>query len=153
MQAAVPLSIAFALPLFALAACGAADGVCGPMTGRVAQVRDGDTIVLVDGEVVRYLGIDTPERDACFGDDARLANAALVAGVDVVLEDDVRCRDVYDRRLAYVSVKDGDVGTWLLERGFAKVEIIPPNQAREVEYRAAAEAARAARRGLWGSCR
>ncbi len=138
--------------LFWLAACGA-ESPCGELSGLVAQVRDGDTIVLDSGEVVRYLGIDTPERDACYGDTARVANLQMVAGARVELTDDIRCRDVYDRRLAYVSSQSEDIGASLLARGFARLEIIPPNEARATEYRELAEAARAAGRGLWGACR
>jgi micrococcal nuclease len=116
-------------------------------------VRDGDTIVLDSGEVVRYLGIDTPEHDACYGDAARAANVRLVAGVDVALTDDIRCRDVYERRLAYVSAGGEDVGALLLARGLARLDIIPPNDARADAYRELADAARAGGRGLWGACR
>ncbi len=126
---------------------------CGVSAGSVAQVRDGDTIVLADGEVIRYLSVDTPERDACFGAEARAANVEMVAGADIVLDDDVRCRDVYGRRLAYVSVDGVDVGAKLLERGFARLDVIPPNDARAEEYKRLAEAARSAGRGLWAACR
>ena len=138
--------------LVSLAACGA-ESPCGEAYGRVAEVRDGDTIVLESGEIVRYLGIDTPERDACFGAEARAANVQLVAARLVELADDLRCRDVYDRRLAYVSTGGEDVGALLLGRGFARLDIIPPNEARAAAYRELAEAARVAGRGLWGTCR
>lgn len=136
----------------ALVRCGEV-GACGPADGRVAHVRDGDTVVLADGEVVRYLGVDTPERGACFGAEAAQANATLVVDADVGLADDMRCRDVYARRLAYVSVGGTDVGAWLLERGYARLDVIPPNDARATDYRRLAEGARAAARGLWGACR
>ncbi len=32
----------------------------------VTRVIDGDTIELSNGKRVRYIGIDTPERDECF---------------------------------------------------------------------------------------
>ncbi|HSI06483.1 MAG TPA: thermonuclease family protein [Myxococcota bacterium] len=138
--------------LLLVTACGV-ESPCGPADGRVAAVRDGDTIVLESGEVVRYLGVDTPERDACYGDAARSANMRLVNGATVELTDDIRCRDVYDRRLAYVSAAGEDVGASLLARGFARVDIIPPNDARADAYRELADAARAGGRGLWGACR
>lgn len=133
--------------------CAGTDEVCGPSRGRVTQVRDGDTVVLDDGDVVRYLGIDTPERDVCYGDVAWQANARVVAGAELTLEDDVRCRDRYDRRLSYVSIAGIDVGAWLLGQGLARLEVISPNDTREAEYRRIVEEARAAGRGLWTACR
>jgi len=138
--------------LLVLTACGA-ESPCGPHGGRVAVVRDGDTVVLESGEVVRYLGVDTPEHGDCFGEAARTANAAFVGGAVVELTDDILCRDVYERRLAYVSVAGDDIGAALLARGFARVAIVPPNDARADLYRELAAAARAGGRGLWGACR
>ncbi len=75
----------------------------------VYEVVDGDTIqVLIDGkfEIVRYFGVDTPERgDNCFRD-ATERNRRLIGG-HVMLLPDSRDRDSFDRLLRYVFKSDG----------------------------------------------
>ena len=70
------------------AGCGGASP-CGPERGVVADVVDGDTIVLESGERIRYLLVDTPEstggKDDCYGREARTFNAQLVQGKEVTL--------------------------------------------------------------------
>lgn len=138
-----------------LAACDA--GVCGPSSGVVAEVVDGDTITLESGERVRYLLVDAPEstggRNDCFGDSAARLNRDLVLGRAVALEYDAVCDDRYGRRLAYVTVDGVEIGRLLVERGHGCVlHVSPAGDDRVAEYRALEAAARAARRGLWGSC-
>jgi micrococcal nuclease len=66
----------------------------------VKRVIDGDTIVLNNGEKVRYIGIDTPERDEDYYNKAKEFNKKLVEGKTVRLETDVQQRDRYGRLLA-----------------------------------------------------
>jgi endonuclease YncB( thermonuclease family) len=54
-------------------------------TATVAKVVDGDTIELSDGRKVRYIGINTPERDQPYYQEAAEANRRLVDGKDVQL--------------------------------------------------------------------
>jgi len=136
---------------------GCAEAPCGPATGVVSEVVDGDTIVLASGERVRYLLVDTPESTGghhdCFGDTAARFNRDLVLGRTVELSYDAVCDDRYERTLAYLRVDGSDVGRVLLERGYGCVLHIPPaGDDRVGDYRAAEAEARRARRGLWGSC-
>ena len=68
---------------------------------RVAHVVDGDTIKLESGEVVRYIGIDTPETVdprkpvQCFGKEASEKNKELVEGKEVRLVKDTSETDKY----------------------------------------------------------
>ena len=141
----------------ALAACDGGGGSdCGPTSGRVARVIDGDTIELESGEGIRYLMVDTPENTTsveCYGPEATAFNADLVEGKDVEIEYDAECEDRYDRLLAYVSVDGREVNSLLVERGFACVLYIPPNGTdREAEFDALEATARSESRGLWGAC-
>ncbi len=68
----------------------------------MAQVIDGDTIVIEGGHHVRYIGIDASERDEPLYREAKEANGALVKGKTVRLERDVSDRDRYGRLLRYV---------------------------------------------------
>jgi micrococcal nuclease len=64
-------------------------------TATVAQVVDGDTVELTDGRRVRYIGINTPERDQPYYQEATEANRQLVGGKDVQLEFDAETFDEF----------------------------------------------------------
>ena len=93
---------------------------------RVVRVIDGDTIdVRIDGAAddvrVRYVGINTPERDEpCFRD-ATDANSSMVAGREVTMVRDTSDTDRYGRLLRYIYVGDVFVNRVLIEQGYAEV--------------------------------
>ena len=142
-----------------------------PTEAEVRRVVDGDTIELRDGRLVRYIGIDAPEsrrrarpgdREWRAGEGARWvadpepfaeaateANRHLVAGRRVRLEYDVQTHDRFGRLLAYVYVGDTMVNAQLLREGMAQLLTIPPDVTYAAHFRALAEEAREARRGLW----
>jgi len=102
--------------------------------GLAVFVFDGDTILLKNGDRVRYLGIDTPEirHDGQESDymayAARKFNRSLVLDKKIKLEFDTQKKDTYRRLLAYVYLKNGEmVNTLLLERGLARVMFQNPN--------------------------
>ncbi|MCY4539345.1 MAG: thermonuclease family protein, partial [Chloroflexi bacterium] len=116
---------------------------------QVTRVIDGDTIdVLLNGKTVRirYLQINTPERDEpCFNESTQ-ANAELVSGKTVRLLPDVELVDPFGRLLRYVYVGDVMVERALVEGGYAEVVLYPPNDAHYDEFlRLEAEAAAAGR--------
>jgi endonuclease YncB( thermonuclease family) len=94
-------------------------------TARVAEIVDGDTITarLEDGRtlLVRYFGIDTPERgERCFRE-ATDRNEMLVAGKTVLLLTDERLEDTNGRLLRYIFLEDGtSVDATLVAEGFAE---------------------------------
>ena len=141
--------------MVALGACSGED-TCGPTSGTVARVVDGDTIELTSGERIRYLMVDTPESTTtveCFGPEAAAFNADLVEGEAVEVEYDTECTDQFDRLLGYVRVGGREINTLLVERGFACMLYIPPNgRDREEEFESLEAVARAENRGLWGAC-
>ena len=115
----------------------------------MAKVVDGDTIELTDGRRVRYIGINTPERDQPYYEEATAANRQLVDGKDVQLEFDQDTFDQYGRSLAYVWVDGQMVNFTMLNQGFANAFTVPPNVKYEAEFRQAEREAREAGRGLW----
>lgn len=134
----------------------------GTTAAVVIEVVDGDTIRVrtADGvtDTVRILGVDTPETKhpekpvECFGSEASAFTEARLLGAEVTLVDDVEPRDIYDRRLASVVIDGGRFEMELLAGGYARLLVIPPNEAHA---RAGLEAeldARRAGRGLWGVC-
>jgi endonuclease YncB( thermonuclease family) len=99
----------------------------------VTKVLDGDTIVLENGDIVRYLGIDAPEAGKKAGGpefyarEATRYNKQLVLMKRVRLEFDVEKKDSYGRLLAYVHVKNIFVNGELVRLGYARAMIKPPN--------------------------
>ncbi len=123
----------------------------------VRWVIDGDTIVLENGQKVRYAGINAPEiphedePGEPFGREALKRNIRLVKGKRVLLEIAEEPRDRFGRILAYVFLPDGTfVQEVLVEEGLAFVCYMPPNlkyyerllgaQRRAIRYHV----------GLWG---
>jgi micrococcal nuclease len=93
-------------------------------TAVVVEVIDGDTIRLDNGEVVRLLGIDTPER----GEEGYYAAAErlreLVEDKEVVLiRGNSSNRDRYGRLLRYVFVNNlnESINELMLKEGYAVV--------------------------------
>ncbi len=118
-----------------------------PEVGLVTRVVDGDTIdVLLNGvnTRIRYLQMNTPERDhPCF-DASSKANADLVAGKTVRLAPDKELVDRYDRLLRFVYVDDVLVNRVLVEQGWAEVVLYPPNDLHYDEFVQLEKAAAAA---------
>ena len=128
---------------------------------RVTAVFDGDTIQVAWGarrETVRLLGVDTPETVhpdrpvECFGPEASAYTTERLLGRDVALTFDRERRDRYGRLLAYVAVEGDSVNDELLDRGLARLLIVPPNGARGRAMLDRELEARSAGRGLWGAC-
>ncbi len=121
----------------------------------VEKVIDGDTIVLDDSRVLRYIGIDTPElrdrmgRVECFALQAKKANEKLVAGKQVRLEKDVSETDKYGRILRYVYVDDIFVNEYLVKEGYARAVSFPPDIKYQDILREAERYARENNKGLW----
>lgn len=119
-------------------------------TGLVTRVVDGDTIdVMLKGvnTRIRYLQMNTPERDhPCF-DASSQANADLVEGKTVRLAPDKELVDPFDRLLRYVYVDDILVNRVLVEQGWAEVVLYPPNDLHYDEFLQLEKEAAAAGRG------
>lgn len=125
----------------------------------MARVIDGDTIELEGGLKIRYLLVDTPEIahsvdevSECFGDEARAQNTTLVLGKDISLEYDAECKDRFGRTLAYVYVGERMINEVLVERGYARVLVIKPNEKYADDMRALEDHAESTGAGLWGAC-
>lgn len=126
----------------------------------VSRVMDGDTIELVTGERVRYVGIDSPEvwkrkgskwvhAPEPFGEAASAINRSLVEGKTVWLEFATEGRDRYGRLLAYVFMGSTLVNAELVKVGLARVHIIPPNVRYSGLLKLLELEAKRENRGLW----
>ncbi len=123
---------------------------------RVINVIDGDTIKIEGGQVVRYIGIDTPETThpskpvQCYGKEASDKNRELVEGKEVKLEKDVSETDKYGRLLRYVWLGDMLVNEYLVREGYAQSSSYPPDVKYQNRFLEAQRQAREEKRGLWG---
>ncbi len=125
----------------------------------VAEVVDGDTLVLGSGQQVRLTGIQAPKLPLGRPDfeawphaeQARRGLSELAPpGTVLSLYYGGNRQDRYGRLLAHIEREDG---VWLqgemLRRGLARVYTFPDNRLLAREMLALEQAARAARRGLW----
>ena len=136
---------------------------CGPELPKEARIRrvvDGDTVQLSDGQLVRYIGINSPEvrrkvagqwveAPEPFALAAAEANRQLVEGRKVRLEYDVQTRDRFGRLLAYLYVDDAMVNEELVREGWAQLMTIRPDVKYTERFRELVEEARREHRGMW----
>ncbi|MBI2836480.1 MAG: thermonuclease family protein [Chloroflexi bacterium] len=138
------------LTLLLLSSCASTGpAATAPDTALVIRVIDGDTIDIEGGIRVRYIGIDTPERDEVFYREATEANRRLVEGKNVRLEKDVSDKDRYGRLLRYVWVGDRMVNVELVRLGMAEAKSYPPDVKYQDYFEQLEKEARAAGRGVW----
>lgn len=134
------------------------ESVHGGVLTTVVDVIDGDTIKIEGGEIVRYIGMNTPETVdprrpvECFGKEASVKNEELVQGKVVELEKDISERDVYGRLLRYIWVGDTLINEQLVREGYARVSTYPPDVKYEDVLLESERFARGNEKGLWSSC-
>mgnify|MGYP001596620182 CR=1 FL=1 len=90
--------------------------------GFVTKIIDGDTII-VGGESIRLLGIDSDERGGKCYKEAKERMEELALNKEVLLERDVKDKDQYKRLLRWIFVENNGVRTnlnlVLVEEGLA----------------------------------
>lgn len=129
----------------------------GGVFATVVSVVDGDTIKIEGGEIVRYIGMNTPETVApnkpveCMGREASAKNKELVQGKTVELEKDISARDSFGRLLRFIWIGDTMINEVLVREGFAQVSTYPPDVKYQSRFIEAQRLAVAERKGLWGS--
>lgn len=130
--------------------------ITGRLLGRVAAVRDGDTVEVVVGAdrfPVRLIMVIAPPLNLPAGGAARAYQEQLLMGQQVLVESDVQDADAFGRSLRYLYLRrDGGevlVNQAILESGLAQLAIFPPNL-RYVERLTQAQAqAQSQGIGLW----
>ncbi|WP_052410086.1 thermonuclease family protein [Paenibacillus durus] len=126
---------------------------------QVVSVTAGDTftVKLKNGskEKVRLILVDTPETKhpdkpvQPFGPEASTFTTKLLTGKTVKLELDVSERDKYGRLFAYAYLGDRMVNELLLEKGYARVAVFPPNVKYVDQFRAIQKKAQETTLGIW----
>ncbi|MEX1003730.1 MAG: thermonuclease family protein, partial [Crocinitomicaceae bacterium] len=132
----------------------------------VLSVVDGDTVkISYNGteEVIRLIGIDTPETVhpskpvECFGKEASDYAKSVLEGESIRLQFDKSQgeRDYYGRMLAYIFLQDGtNFNRYMIEKGYAYEYTYNLPYMFQAEFKAAERVARNAGAGLWapGAC-
>jgi len=116
---------------------------------RVSEVIDGDTVILSNGDRIRFLGINTPENGMYFYIESKEVLEAMILGEDVALEKDISDYDLYGRKLRYVFLNDIFVNLEMVKRGFANIYTYPPDVKYAEDILAAERYARENNLGLW----
>ncbi len=129
-----------------------------PATGmhRVVRVVDGDTLIVAPHDIVRLIGVDTPETVKPnhpvepLGPEASAFTREFVSGGSVRLSFDRERVDRFGRFLAYVWVGDKLLNEELLRAGLARWER-NFNYSSEMKrrFRQAEAEAKDAGRGIW----
>lgn len=121
-----------------------------PDRAYVSRVVDGDTIELENGEKVRFVGINTPEKWEFYYEEATQGLRDLVENTTVDLERDVSDRDKYGRLLRYVYLKNGTlVNAVMVDKGFAKAYHYPPDTGQYELFLNLEEQAKSEGIGIW----
>lgn len=123
-----------------------------PKDGMVERIVDGDTVVLHNGTIVRYVGITSPETGEPFEKEATEANRKLVEGKTVKLEYDNYKADKFGRILAYLITPDGKNASIEMARlGMASVVIYQHKKPfiYQDQLLKAQEEAQKEKRGVW----
>ena len=150
--------VVFAATLVALWAIGCgSQSPCGPSSGKVVNIVDGDTVDLESGVRLRLLLVDTPEttngKMDCYGQEAKAFTASFLDQKSVTQAYDTECKDRYGRTLAYVSVNGKEINSTLVSSGFACVLYVAPDgMSRKTEFQDLESVAKTNRTGLWGAC-
>lgn len=154
------LCLIIIMPLFwSPVAWGGSRGPVIPLSGKVALVFDGDTIMLDSGARIRYLGVDAPEvahegnPSECWAREAAEFNAGLVLKKQVSLKYDSEKTDVHGRLLAYVFLPDGRcVNAEMLRGGYAYFYRTAEGFSKLDEFLTLQREAIQAGRGMWSRC-
>ncbi len=118
----------------------------------VTRVIDGDTVEVCCPEArIRLLGIDSPERDEPFFDEATELAEQLADGQSVRLEKCVEEADRYGRLLRHIFVDETHVNREMVSAGLATANefSLNLNPCYDTELRADQAEAQSAGRGMW----
>lgn len=84
----------------------------------VKEVLDGDTFILYNGDRIRLLSIDAPEKGRCGAQEATIALTNLISGKPVTITEERR--DQYGRRMGLVYHGQTLINETMLASGWAR---------------------------------
>ncbi len=121
---------------------------------KVEHVIDGDTVIINRAdkkEKLRLIGIDTPERNEAFYEDATTFTRDLLQGKMVYLEIGSEPYDKYGRTLCYIYLDDKETmaNELIMRAGWAEMLTIPPNDKYASRFKRARRDAQLNGRGMY----
>lgn len=122
-----------------------------PTEAKVKRVIDGDTLELQNSQIVRLVGVNSPNNGEPFEEESTEFAKKLVEGKKVKLEYDEYKSDRFGRILAYIIIDNKNLAVELAERGLAKVTIYEKRKPLiyQQELLAAEKQAKAKKLGIW----
>ena len=94
----------------------------------VTDVTDGDTFKIQNGQKVRLIGINAPEKNEKYYQESTKYLESLVLNKEVTMEKDVSDTDRFGRLLRYVYLEDGTfVNLEMVKFGYAKAKSYKPD--------------------------
>lgn len=116
---------------------------------NVSRVIDGDTIDLADSVRVRLLGINTPEKNENFYQQAKNYLNQTIGNKEIWLE--AFGKDKYGRILGYIYINDTFINLEIIKNGLASTYLLSPDQKYYLEFKNAEKEAKASSLGIWKS--
>lgn len=97
-------------------------------TVHCSKVIDGDTIVTNNGERIRLVGVNTPEKGLQGYDTSKKVMEKICLNQDIkVYVDSKKPKDNYGRTLAVITRDEANINKLLLVEGLAEIMYIPPS--------------------------
>ena len=140
------------LLLLAVPGCveqGEARGINKLESGLAEKAIDGDTILLQNGERLRLIGLDAPEKGEDCWEEARDRLQELAVGKSLVLERDASERDKYGRLVRFVYANGLFVNLAMVEEGLAEAFAFEPDTSRAAEFEEAEASASLGEGCIW----
>ncbi|MEM2873842.1 MAG: thermonuclease family protein [Candidatus Nanoarchaeia archaeon] len=116
----------------------------------VMKILDGDTVQLVNGDKVRFVGINTPEKGLKWSAEAAQLTTKLSEN-GIMLARDVEDKDQYGRLLRYAFTEDKFINAELVRQGLATIYPVEPNTKYSTLFSCLEQEAKKNKRGLWSS--
>jgi micrococcal nuclease len=120
-------------------------------TFDVSQIIDGDTIKLSNGERVRLIGINSPEKEQFYYSEATEKLRELIGDNQVTLKKDEEDKDQYGRLLRYVYVNKTFINLEMVKHGYAIAYTFEPNTKHSDELESAEQDAIIDHKGMWAA--
>jgi micrococcal nuclease len=117
---------------------------------EVTKVLDGDTIELSNGQKVRFIGINAPEKGMKWSAEATNLTKELTKN-GIYLQKDVEEQDIYNRWLRYAFTNSSFINAELIRQGLATTFPVEPNNKYAFLLSCLEKEAKENKRGLWSA--
>ncbi len=117
---------------------------------KVSRVVDGDTVVMTNGQKVRFPWVNAPETKTAKGPEVANYIRNKTEGKRVEMVYDTDRKGEYSREIADLLINGKSLSQMMVEDGVSKVSTYGANTAHGAELAKAQEKAEAQGKGFWG---